>query len=32
MKPGSYRLALTARDAAGNVSKATLRTFTILAS
>ncbi len=31
MKPGSYRLTLTARDAAGNRSKATLRTFTILA-
>jgi hypothetical protein len=31
MKPGSYRLTLRARDAAGNRSKATLRTFTILA-
>ncbi|MGB7686700.1 MAG: hypothetical protein WBL45_13065 [Solirubrobacterales bacterium] len=31
MKPGGYRFQLTARDAAGNRSKATLRTFTILA-
>jgi hypothetical protein len=30
MKPGSYRLTLTARDAAGNRSKPALRTFTIL--
>ncbi len=31
MKPGNYRLMLMARDAAGNRSKATVRTFTILA-
>jgi Right handed beta helix region len=31
MKPGSYRLTLTARDAAGNRSKAVARAFTILA-
>jgi hypothetical protein len=31
MKPGSYRVKLTARDAAGNRSKTTARTFTILA-
>jgi hypothetical protein len=31
MKPGSYRLTLTARDAAGNSSQATRRTFTVLA-
>jgi hypothetical protein len=31
MKPGSYRLTLTARDAAGNRSQGLLRTFTILA-
>jgi len=31
MKPGSYRLTLTAQDAAGNRSKATLRTFRIKA-
>jgi hypothetical protein len=30
MKPGRYRLTLTARDVAGNRSKATVRTFTIL--
>jgi len=30
MKPGNYRLTLTVRDAAGNRSKPTLRTFTIL--
>jgi hypothetical protein len=30
MRPGRYRLTLTVRDAAGNRSKATLRTFTIL--
>ena len=32
MQPGRYRLTLTASDAAGNRSKATLRTFTILAN
>jgi len=31
MAPGSYRLTLTARDAAGNSSKPTSRTFRILA-
>jgi Right handed beta helix region len=31
MRPGAYRLTLTARDAAGNRSKATARTFTVLA-
>jgi hypothetical protein len=30
MKPGRYRLTLTARDAAGNLSTATRRTFTVL--
>jgi hypothetical protein len=30
MKPGDYRLVVTARDAAGNRSSATLRTFEIL--
>lgn len=29
MKPGRYRLTLTARDAAGNRSKTMLRTFTV---
>lgn len=32
IKPGRYRLTLTARDSAGNRSKATLRRFTILAN
>jgi hypothetical protein len=31
LKPGSYRLTLTARDAAGNSSETTSRTFKILA-
>ena len=30
MVPGSYRLTIAVRDAAGNVSRATRRTFTVL--
>ena len=31
LTPGSYRLTVRERDAAGNLSKAVIRTFTIVA-
>ena len=31
LTPGSYRLTVRERDAAGNLSKAVIRTFTVVA-